>query len=223
MVTYEEIAQMIDHSLLNPVLTDEDIIEGCKIAKDYKVKSVCCRPSDLKLVNEKLIGSDVLITSVIGFPHGTTTTNVKVFEANEAIDNGCVELDMVLNIGKLRTENYEYVKNDIKAINDLCHKRGVITKVIFENCFLDTEQKIAACKICNEIGVDYIKTSTGYGTGGAKDEDLKLMRKYANPEIKIKAAGGIRTLERAIEIRNLGVTRFGCTATVGILERLKTF
>jgi len=221
MVSYEEIAQMIDHSLLNPVLTDIDIIEGCKIAKDYKVKSVCCRPSDLEIVNGQLAGSDVLMASVIGFPHGTTTTRVKVFEANEAIDSGCAELDMVLNIGKLRTGNYEYVKDDIKAINDLCHKRGVVIKVIFENCFLDSRQKIAACEICNEIKVDYIKTSTGYGTAGTTDEDLKLMRKYADPEIKIKAAGGIRTLERAIEVRNLGVTRFGATATVGILERLK--
>jgi deoxyribose-phosphate aldolase len=223
MATYEEIAQMIDHSLLNPVLTDEDIIEGCKIARDYKVKSVCCRPSDLKLVSEQLIGSNVLITSVIGFPHGATTTSVKIFEADEAIDNGCAELDIVLNIGKLRTGDYEYVKNDIKAVSDLCHKRGVIVKVIFENCFLDTEQKIAACKICNEIGVDYIKTSTGYGSGGAKDEDIKLMRKYANPEIKIKAAGGIRTLERAIEVKKLGVSRIGATATVGIIESLKNF
>jgi deoxyribose-phosphate aldolase len=223
MVTYEEIAQMIDHSLLNPVLSDKDIINGCNIARDYKVKSVCCRPSDLKLVKEKLGESNVLITSVIGFPHGSTTTNVKVCEANEAIDNGSQELDMVLNIGKLRSGDYEYVKNDIKAVNDLCHKRGVITKVIFENCFLNTEQKITACKICNEVGVDYVKTSTGYGTGGAIDEDIKLMRKYANPEIKIKAAGGIRTLERAIEIKELGVSRFGATATVEILESLKTF
>ena len=221
MVTYDEIAQMIDHSLLNPTLTDKDIEEGCRIARDYRVATVCCRPSDVILAKNLLEGSNVGTTTVIGFPHGTTTTDVKVFEANEAVNNGCVELDVVLNIGKHRSGYYEFVRNDLKEVTDLCHRRGVIVKVIFENCYLDTEQKIAACKICNDIKVDYVKTSTGYGSGGATDEDLKLMRKYANPEIKVKAAGGIRTLERAIEIRKLGVSRFGATATIGILERLK--
>ena len=132
-----------------------------------------------------------------------------------------MELNVVLNIGKHRSDDYDFVKNDLKAVTDLCHNRKIIVKVIFENCYLDTEQKIAACRICNEIKVDYVKTSTGYRTGGATDEDLKLMRHYTDAEIKIKAAGGIRTLERAIEIRKLGVSRFGATATVGILERLK--
>ena len=221
MVTYNEIAKMIDHSLLNPALKDQDILEGCRIAKEYKVATVCVRPSDIVSAKNFLAGSDVGITTVIGFPHGTTTTGVKIFEANEAIDNGAVELDIVLNIGKLRSGDTEFVKNELKALTDLCHKRGVIVKVIFENCYLDKEQKIAACRICNEIKVDYVKTSTGYGTSGATDEDLILMRKYSNPGIKIKAAGGIRTLERAIEIKKLGVSRFGATATIGILERLK--
>jgi deoxyribose-phosphate aldolase len=220
-VTYNEIAKMIDHSLLNPALKDQDILEGCRIAKEYKVATVCVRPSDIVSAKNFLAGSDVGITTVIGFPHGTTTTGVKIFEANEAIDNGAVELDIVLNIGKLRSGDTEFVKNELKALTDLCHKRGVIVKVIFENCYLDKEQKIAACRICNEIKVDYVKTSTGYGTSGATDEDLILMRKYSNPGIKIKAAGGIRTLERAIEIKKLGVSRFGATATIGILERLK--
>lgn len=132
-----------------------------------------------------------------------------------------MELDVVLNIGKHRSDDYDFMKNDLKVVTDLCHNRKIIVKVIFENCYLDTEQKIAACRICNEIKVDYVKTSTGYGTGGATDEDLKLMRHYTDAEIKIKAAGGIRTLEQAIEIRKLGVSRFGATATVGILERLK--
>ena len=166
------LAQMIDHSLLNPTLTEQDIIEGCRIARDYKVKAVCCRSSDVILVKKQLEGSNVLTTSVIGFPHGSTTTNVKVFEADEAINNGCLELDVVLNIGKHRSGNYEYVKNDIKAITNLCHNRGVIIKVIFENCFLNTDQKIAACRICNEVKVDYIKTSTGYRTSGATDEEI---------------------------------------------------
>jgi deoxyribose-phosphate aldolase len=221
MVTYDEIAGMIDHSLLNPTLTDQDIIEGCKIAMEYRVATVCVRPSDVISAKKILENSKVATTTVIGFPHGTTTTDVKIFEAKEAIKNGCSELDVVINIGKHRSGDYEFVKNDLKAVTDLCHNKGILIKVIFENCYLDTEQKIAACRICNEIKVDYVKTSTGYGSGGATDEDLKLMRKYADPGIKIKAAGGIRTLERAIEIRKLGVSRFGATATVGILERLK--
>lgn len=221
MVSYEEIAAMIDHSLLKPTLTDQDIIDGCNLAKEYKVASVCVRPSDLPLCKQVLAGSSVLLTTVIGFPHGTTTTKTKVAESAEAIENGAVELDVVLNIGKLRSGDYEYVTNDLKAVIELAHANNVLVKVIFENCYLSKDEIIKACEICNEVGADYVKTSTGYGSGGATDEDLKIMRQYAAPNIKIKAAGGVRTLERAIEVRKLGVTRFGCTATTGILERLK--
>ncbi len=221
MVTYKEIARMIDHSLLKPTLTDQEIREGCELAARYKVASVCVRPSDVRLAKEILRNSNVLVTTVIGFPHGTTTTSAKVAEANEAIENGAVELDMVLNIGKLKSGNFDFVKADIKAVTDAAHRRNVLVKVIFENCYLSEEEIIAACRICNDVGVDFAKTSTGYGTGGAEDKDIKLMRQYADPKIQIKAAGGVRTLERAIEIRELGCTRFGCTATVGILERLK--
>lgn len=221
MFTYEEIAGMIDHSLLKPTLTDSEIQEGCKIADEYGVASVCVRPSDVKLAKSILKNSKVLVTTVIGFPHGTTTTHAKVAEAEEAIDNGAVELDMVLNVGKLKSKDFEYVEKDIKAVSDLAHGKNALVKVIFENCFLSEDEIISACKICNKVGVDFVKTSTGYGTGGAEDKDIRIMRKYADPKIQIKAAGGIRTLERAIEIRELGCTRFGCTATVGILERLK--
>lgn len=221
MVTYEEIARMIDHSLLKPTLTDTEIEEGCRIARNYKVISVCVRPCDVKLAKKVLKDSNVLVTTVIGFPHGTTTTLTKVTEAKEAIENGAVELDMVINIGKLKSGDYEYVKQDIMAVTEVAHQRNALLKVIFENCYLTDEEIIEACKLCNEIGVDFVKTSTGYGTGGAEDKDIKIMRKYADPKIQIKAAGGVRTLERAIEIRELGCSRFGCTATVGILERLK--
>lgn len=221
MVTYKEIAEMIDHSLLKPTLTDQDIIDGCNLAKEYQVASVCVRPSDLPLCRQILAGSDVLLTTVIGFPHGTTTTKTKVAESAEAIENGAVELDVVLNIGKLRSGEYDYVADDLRTVISLAHEKGVLVKVIFENCYLSKEEIIKACEICNEVGADYVKTSTGYGSGGATDEDLKLMREHAAPNVKIKAAGGVRTLERAIEVRRLGVSRFGCTATVGILERLK--
>jgi len=221
MVKYEEIAGMIDHSLLKPYLTDKEVEEGCKIADEYKTASVCVRPCDVKRAAEILKDSPVLVTSVIGFPHGSTTVQTKVFEAKEAIDNAAVELDVVLNIGKLKSKDYDYVKEDLEAVTEIAHENNVVVKVIFENCYLDDDEKISACEICNEIGVDYVKTSTGFGTGGAEDKDLRLMRENANPEIKLKAAGGIRTLERAIEVKKIGCSRLGATATVKILERLK--
>lgn len=221
MVSYEDIAKMIDHSLLRPEFTDKDIEDGCRLADEYGVAAVSVRPSDVPLAKRVLKNSKVLIDAVIGFPHGTTTTLTKVTEAEEAIEKGADELDMVLNVGKLRSGEFAYVKADIQAVKDVAAKKCVILKVIFENCYLSNDQIIAACKICNEVGVDFIKTSTGYGNGGAVDSDLKIMREHAAPGIQLKAAGGVRSLERAIEIKKLGCTRFGCTVTAGILERLK--
>jgi deoxyribose-phosphate aldolase len=221
VVTYEDIAGMIDHSLLKPFLTDRDIEEGCRTAAAYRVASVCVRPSDVRLAARILKDSSVRVTTVVGFPHGTTTTAAKVYEVEEAIGNGAVELDVVLNIGKLKSRDYDYVRADVAAVTAAAHARGVIVKLIFENCYLDNDEKIAACRIANDVGVDYVKTSTGFGTGGAEDRDLKLMREHTLPSIKLKAAGGIRTLERAIEVRLLGCSRIGATATVGILERLR--
>ncbi len=221
MFSYSEIAKMIDHSLLKPFLTDAEIIEGCELAHRYHVASVCVRPSDVKLAAEVLKESDVLVTTVIGFPHGTTTTHTKLEEAKEAIANGAVELDVVINIGKLKSGQLEYVKNDLETVTLYAHSVDVKIKVIFENCYLSDDEIIKACEICNEVGVDWVKTSTGFGTSGATDKDLKLMRKYSKPEIQIKAAGGVRTLERAIEVKKLGCSRFGATATAGILELLK--
>ena len=220
MVSYDELAGMIDHSLLKPYLTDAEVEEGCRIALQYRVASVCVRPSDVKKAAEILKNSQVRVTTVIGFPHGTTTTQTKVFEAREAIANGAVELDVVLNIGRLKSKDYDFVKEDLQAVTAAAHERNVLVKAIFENCYLDKEDKIAACRISNEVGVDYVKTSTGFGSGGAEDGDLKLMREHTKPEIKLKAAGGIRTLERALEVRKLGCSRIGATATVGILERM---
>ena len=221
MVTYEDIAGMIDHSLLKPNLTAREIEEGCRIAHEYKVATVCVRPSDVRRAADILRQSPVRVTTVIGFPHGATTTAAKVFEAEEAIRNGARELDVVLNIGKLKSKDYDYVRADLEAVTAAAHAKSIIVKVIFENCYLEDEEKIAACRISSEVGVDFVKTSTGFATGGAEDRDLKLMRKHTAPAIKLKAAGGIRTLERAMEVRKLGCTRIGATATVGILERLK--
>jgi deoxyribose-phosphate aldolase len=221
MVTYQEIAGMIDHSLLRPNLTDREIEDGCRIAHEYGVATVCVRPSDVRRAVGILEQSSVRVTTVIGFPHGSTTTATKVFEAEEAIRNGARELDVVLHVGRLKSRDHAYVKADLEAVTAAAHAHGVLVKVIFENCYLDDEEKIAACRIASEVGVDFIKTSTGFGTGGAEDRDLRLMREHTATAVRLKAAGGIRTLERAIEVRKLGCTRIGATATVGILERLK--
>lgn len=221
MVNYEDIAKMIDHSLLKPQLTDREVEEGCRIALEYGVASVCVRPSDVRRAAEILRDSPVRVTTVVGFPHGSTSTVAKVCEAEQAMRDGAVELDVVLHIGKLKSRDYGYVKADLEAVTALAHARHAIVKVIFENCYLDDEEKIAACRIANELGVDFVKTSTGFGPGGAEDRDLKLMKEHVGPAVKLKAAGGIRTLERAIEVRKLGCARIGATATVVILDRLK--
>lgn len=216
--SYSDIALMIDHSLLNPAFTDEDITAGCRLADEYKVATVCVRPSDVKLADKLLKNSPVKVTTVIGFPHGTTTTLAKLAETQEAIENGCEELDVVLNIGKMKSGDYEYVKKELSAIISVAHARDVKVKVIFENAYLTKEEIKTATLICNEVNADWVKTSTGYAGSGALDEDLVIMRKFALLHIQVKAAGGVRTLERAIEVKELGCTRFGATATKAILD-----
>jgi deoxyribose-phosphate aldolase len=220
MISYEEIAAMIDHSLLKPFLTDAEITEGCKLADRYRVASVCVRPSDLRLAGKLLKGSPVLVTTVIGFPHGTTTSLVKLEESKEAIANGAVELDVVLNIGKMKSGEYAYVQEDLRPVVEYAHAHSVKVKVIFENCYLTDDEIIKACQICNELDADWVKTSTGYGTGGAEARQVKIMREFAKPSIQVKAAGGIRTLEKAIEMKELGCTRIGATATAEILDAI---
>ena len=216
--TCDQIAQMIDHSLLRPELTAEDIREGCRIARKYKVASVCCSPSDVAVVTELLEGSGVRTTTVVGFPHGYSTTATKVFEAQQAIKDGAVELDMVLHIGRLRGGDYGYVSNDIRAVVEAAHRHKVLVKVIFENHYLTDEQKKAACRLCEEAGSDFVKTSTGFAAGGATLDDLRLMRDHVSQKVQVKAAGGIRDLEMAIKVRQAGCTRFGATRTETIME-----
>lgn len=217
-LTSRDIAKMIDHSLLNPTMTIQQTIDGCKIAKEYDVASVCVKPSEVAIADKELEGTDVLVTTVVGFPHGSSKTEVKVFEAEQAIRDGAVELDMVLNIGRLLSGDYEYVEKDIKAVADAVHAKGAILKVIFENCYLTDELKEIACTLSEKAGADFVKTSTGYGTGGATIEDLKLMRKNCSEKVRIKAAGGVRTLDSAIAVRRVGTVRFGATATKVIME-----
>ncbi len=221
MHTYNEIAGMIDHSLLKPELTEKEIIEGCKLADEYGVASVCVRPADVLLASKILAESKVLVSTVIGFPHGASTTNIKFAEAIEAIEQGAGELDMVLNIGKLRSGDYKYVKHEIEQVTRYAHSKNTKIKVIFENCYLNESEKIKACELCNHINVDWVKTSTGFGTGGAEESDIQLMRMHCNAGIQIKAAGGIRTLERLLIMKELGCTRIGATATAEILNRMK--
>jgi len=209
---------MIDHSLLKPELKEEEIIKGCEVAKKYNTATVCCAPSALVLVAKQLKGTDVKPTTVIGFPHGYNKTETKVFEAQLAIKDGALELDMVLNVGKLKSGDFDYVKNDIKAVVDIAHKNKVLVKVILENFYLTDEMKKTACKICEEAGADWVKTSTGFAGSGATIDDLKLMRSAVSQKVQVKAAGGVRDLDMALRVREVGCTRFGATATAAIME-----
>ena len=219
--TYKDIAKMIDHSLLRPEFTNEVLEEGIQIALDYDVASVCILPYKLKYCAERLAGSGVAPSTTIGFPHGAHTTAVKVAEAKQALVDGGIELDMVVNVPSVLSEDWGYVRDDIKAVVDVAHDGGGKVKVIFENCYLEDTQKIRLCEICGEIGADWVKTSTGFGTGGATNADLVLMRKHSPQAVQVKAAGGVRDLDRALEVRALGVTRFGCTRTVDLLDECK--
>jgi deoxyribose-phosphate aldolase len=219
--TYADVAKMIDHSLLRPVLTVEDLEAGCRLAREYDVASVCMLPYALKRGAGLLAGSGVVPSTTIGFPHGGHATRVKAFEAERALDDGGRELDMVVNISKVLSGDWGYVRDDVRAVLEPTHARGAKLKVIFENCYLDDAQKIRLCEIGGELGVDWVKTSTGFGTGGATDEDLILMRKHSPAHVQVKAAGGVRDLDRLLRVRDLGCTRSGATATKAILEEAR--
>jgi deoxyribose-phosphate aldolase len=219
--TYRDIAKMIDHSLLNPALTVKDLEEGCRIAVKYDVASVCIMPYALARCAELLRSSTVKASTTIGFPHGGHTTAVKRAEAERALADGGEELDMVVNISKVLSNDWDYVRDDIKSVVDVAHARGQKVKVIFENCYLQDAHKITLCRICGELGADWVKTSTGYGSGGATHADLILMRKHAPPHVQVKAAGGVRDLDALLAVRALGVTRCGASRTVDMLEECK--
>jgi len=219
--TYLDICKMIDHSLLNPVLTDRELEAGCLLARHYDVASACVKPYFLKRCAELLAGSAVAASTVIGFPHGGNTTALKLAEAEQALADGGTELDMVVNIGKVLSEDWEFVRGDIAAVTAAAHQAGAIVKVIFENCYLEDRHKIRLCEISADVGADFVKTSTGYGSGGATLDDLRLMRRHSPPHVRIKAAGGVRTLDALLEVRSLGVARSGATRTAEMLEECK--
>ena len=218
--TYADLAKMIDHSLLNPTMTQQQLEDGLAVAVAYDTATVCILPYYLARAADRLASSTVLPSTTIGFPHGAHTTAVKVAAAQRALADGGVELDMVCNISKALSGDWSYVRDDIQAVIDVTHAAGRKVKVIFENCYLKDEHKIRLCEICGELDADWVKTSTGFGTAGATGEDLALMRKHSPKRVQVKAAGGVRTLDRALEVRALGCTRFGATATKAILDDL---
>ena len=218
---YLDIAKMIDHSLLNPTLTVADLEAGCRLAAAYDAASVCILPYYLKRCAEILKGTTVRASTTIGFPHGGHTTSIKLAEAKQAIADGCEELDMVVNISQVLSGQWDYVRADIRAVIEVAHAAGQKVKVIFENCFLKDEHKIRLCEICAELRADWVKTSTGYGSGGATHDDLKLMRLHSPSFVQVKAAGGVRDLDGLLAVRELGVSRCGASRTADILDECR--
>ncbi|MEG1473958.1 MAG: deoxyribose-phosphate aldolase [Christensenella sp.] len=216
-ITVQEIADALDHSLLRPDITVKELKEGCALAKQYKCVSVCVRPSDLPIVIQELKGTKVLPTTVIGFPHGTCTTETKIFETKDAIEKGAVEVDMVMNIGRFLSGEYDYVLDEIKQVAQAAHEGGALLKVIFENYYLTDEQIIKASELAKAGGADFSKTSTGYAGGGATVHDLKIMVEHADG-MKVKAAGGVKTLDAALAVLSTGTVRIGTRSSKDILE-----
>jgi deoxyribose-phosphate aldolase len=229
MTIVKDLAKMIDHSILQPTHTDEDLKKQCEVARKYNVASVCVKPYAVKLAVKQLKGTTVKVGCVIGFPHGNSSTAVKVFEAEQACNDGATEIDMVINIGKALGSDWAYVEKEIKAVTDTCHQNRAIVKVIFETDYVTKpEDKIRLCEICTRVGADFVKTSTGYGYvkqsngdfnyKGATVADIELMRKHSGPKVQVKCAGGVRTLNDLLKMREAGATRSGATATEVILK-----
>lgn len=232
MSKVKELAKMIDHSILHPTMTDEDLRKECEVAKKYETASVCVKPYNVPLAAELLKGSEVLVGCVIGFPHGNSTINVKVFETEQAIKDGAIEIDMVVNVAKVLQEDWDYVTRELKAVVDMTKKHNAVLKVIFENDFLPADNYIIKlCEICSELNIDYVKTSSGFGFvkgsdgkysyDGATIHDLELMRKHSAAHVKVKAAGGVRTLDQFLAAKEAGADRIGATATIAILNEAK--
>ncbi len=217
-LSYRDVAKTIDHSLLRPELDDAFVADGCRLAAEYDVASVCVRPADVVRARAILLDSDVAVGTTIGFPHGNHLTATKVFEARRALADGATELDMVIEIGALKSGRDADVQADITAVVDVAHAAGAIVKVIFENAYLTDDEKVRACHLSEAAGGDFVKTSTGFAPSGATHEDLVLMRRSTSSHIGVKAAGGVRTLDALLEVMALGVTRVGATATKTMLD-----
>lgn len=220
-VTYEQVAKMIDHSLLRPELTLADVAEGCEVAANYQVASATVKPADIPFAVKALNGSGIPVSTVVGFPHGSSTTRTKVFEARQCIADGAVELDMVINIGRMKAGDVDYVQDDIAAVVSEAGDAAIV-KVIFENAYLTDEEIVAASKATEAAGAAFTKTSTGFAPSGATIENLRLMRASVSDAVQVKAAGGIRTLDGLLEVMSIGVTRIGATRTIEMLEDYRT-
>jgi deoxyribose-phosphate aldolase len=217
-LTERDIAKTIDHSLLKPELDDAFIEDGCRLAAEYDVASVCVPPVHVRRAGAILAGTDVKVGTVVGFPHGYATTETKVAESRQALIDGATEIDMVLQIGALKSGRDADVQADIAAVVEVAHAGGAIVKVIFENTYLTDDEKIRACHVTEAAGADFVKTSTGFAPGGATHDDLRLMRANTSPHVQVKAAGGVRTLDALLDVMALGVTRIGATATKTIID-----
>lgn len=222
-LTLSEITGVIDHSVLKPDATKQDIIDGCEVARRFQTATLCIRPYDVPLAAELLKGSGVGVATVIGFPHGTTTTGTKVFEAREAIDNGANELDMVLNVSALISGDYDLVRDDIAAVVEAArHKLPACSiKVIFETALLTPELIVKACELTEQAGADYVKTSTGFASAGANLEDVRLMKRTVGDRLKVKSSGGVKTLDQLIDFIEAGVSRSGCSATIQVVSEFE--
>lgn len=216
--TLEQVAKTIDHSILKPDFTYSDVEAGAALALKFNTASYCIRPMDVAAAAKALAGSTVNVCTVIGFPHGSTTSATKVFETNDAIANGATEIDMVLNVSALLSGDYDYVEKDIRGVVEAAHSKGASVKVIFETAFLNDEQIIKACELTESAGADYVKTSTGFASEGATTHNVALMKKTVGDRLKVKSSGGVRTLDQLIDYMDLGVTRSGCSATAQVLE-----
>ena len=217
-LTERDIAKTIDHSLLKPELDDAFVEAGCRLASEYDVASVCVPPVHVRRAAAILAGSEVAVGTVVGFPHGYCTTETKVAETRQALADGATEIDMVLQIGALRSGRDADVQADIAAVVEVAHAAGALVKVIFENAYLTDDEKVRACRLTEAAGGDFVKTSTGFAPTGATHDDLRLMRASTGSHIAVKAAGGVRTLDALLEVMALGVTRIGATATEAIIE-----
>lgn len=214
--TLAQVAKTIDSALLKPEMTIDEVIAGCQMAMKYHVASVCCRPADVALCAEQLKGSDVLVGTVVGFPHGSSATATKVFETELAVKDGAVEIDVVINIGYMKSGKYDAVRDEIAAVVKAA--QGYPVKVILENAYLTQDEIVKACQLSEEAGAHYVKTSTGFAPTGAKLEDVKLMKASVSPKMKIKSAGGVKNLDMLLEFMDAGVTRSGASATAAMLD-----
>ncbi len=221
MWTCPDISKMIDHALLKPTLTTSELTAGCLMARAYDVASVCIMPYAVKQCADLLDGSTVIPGTTIGFPHGASAIGSKVDQSKTALADGCVELDMVINISKVLSGDWDYVRSEIQAVVEVAHNQNQRVKVIFETCYLTDDDKIRLCEICGEVGADWVKTSTGFGSAGATHEDLRLMREHSPESVQVKASGGIRTLDALLAVREFGVTRVGTSSTQAILDEVR--